>query len=295
MGDPEDKDNVLDMRNVYRSRHAKDVFDLASQNAGFGKLDIACLSSFNERDRDSLGVAKSVLILHFLKDAISLAKDFRQARVLDTATQSAAAANVLASSATSWLESVTSFTTSARSTRGSSALPMPGSAISSLSALSSLPQIDSLSMGWPHESSFLTPAPSVTPSFSVVSGYQPSSTADSTFGGGPSGRARMAEVLSRVCQEVGTLGPPDVSIPEALAAANEALGISPMGSTASQVKVLVAELEIEGLPGWTPRRPASHPPSQDGDFEVVPQPPWSGDGSGAAVLSPPMAVADEMP
>ncbi|EOD13310.1 hypothetical protein EMIHUDRAFT_119894 [Emiliania huxleyi CCMP1516] len=47
------------------------------------------------------------------------------------------------------------------------------------------------------------PAPaSNAPSFSVVS-----SVADSVFGGGASRRARIAEVLNIICQEIGTISP----------------------------------------------------------------------------------------
>ena len=42
--------------------------------------------------------------------------------------------------------------------------------------------------------------PSNAPSFSVVS-----SVADSVFGGGASRRARIAEVLNIICQEIGTI------------------------------------------------------------------------------------------
>ena len=124
--------------------------------------------------------------------------------------------------------------------------------------------------GMPHQEQGSPVPPSVTPSFSVVSGYQPSTVADSVFGGGHSGRARMAEVLARICQEVGTIGPPDVSIPEALREANESLGITPKGSTASQVKRLVAELDIEGLPGWTsPRTTPQEGASGASEFHMV--------------------------
>ena len=136
----------------------------------------------------------------------------------------------------------------------------------STGALSNL--LPTKSIGRPGASQHDPPAPaSNAPSFSVVS-----SVADSVFGGGASRRARIAEVLNIICQEISarsrSSAPPDVSM----------VVTRPLAGTGS-----TSQASHPGRRASSERRAGPSKPA--GRTESIPRDPLSSGGQGGVGLS----------